>query len=502
MKRILILSFLSLIINSGFSQSPEGFTYQSILRDLNGEVVPLQSVDIRFSILQGSASGPSIYTETHSAITNDFGLINLFIGSGVTSDDLSLINWTNGPYFAFVEADPDGSGYQAVSTTQMMSVPFALYAKYGEDSDIDPANEYNTSAVLSGTDLEITDAGGTQTVDLSSLSNSGTDDQNVSGSGLSGTTLTIGIENGSNETVDLSSLVDDEDWTISGTNMYSAVTGNVGIGVTAPTYKFHVYNAVSIGATALAVSENTGIDGVAFSGENSSTSNGYNAIEGVTSYSGTGFTPSGVFGLAIDNTASTVAIGVRGATNNTDGYGVLGSRLGSSGVLGWGGVFVNDLGYTGFFGLASDARLKKNVKEIDNALSLIQNINGVTYDHKLDEYPNMGLSNGKQYGFIAQELEKIIPELVREKHLPTNGTKIVDKNNKNELKNEIFKTVNYPALIPVLVEAIKEQQIQIEELKNKETSIKLINDEIQKLKSIIDSQQYQINELKSTLENK
>ena len=169
MKRLVLLSFLSLIINLGFSQSPEGFTYQSILRDSNGDVVPLQNVDIRFSILQGSSSGPSIYTEIHTTFTNDYCLINLFIGQGTTTDDLSLIIWNNGPYFAFVEADPDGSGYQVVSTTQMMSVPFALYAKYGEDADIDPTNEYNTGAVLNGTDLEITDAGRTQTVDLSSI---------------------------------------------------------------------------------------------------------------------------------------------------------------------------------------------------------------------------------------------------------------------------------------------------------------------------------------------
>ena len=82
MKRLVLLSFLSLIINLGFSQSPEGFTYQSILRDSNRDVVPLQNVDIRFSILQGSSSGPSIYTETHTTVTNDYGLINLFIGQG------------------------------------------------------------------------------------------------------------------------------------------------------------------------------------------------------------------------------------------------------------------------------------------------------------------------------------------------------------------------------------------------------------------------------------
>ena len=50
MKRIVLLTFISLVIQLGYSQSPEGFTYQSILRDANGEVVPLQAVDIRFSI--------------------------------------------------------------------------------------------------------------------------------------------------------------------------------------------------------------------------------------------------------------------------------------------------------------------------------------------------------------------------------------------------------------------------------------------------------------------
>ena len=65
MKRIVLLLLISLITNLSFSQSPDNFSYQCILRDVNGEPVPLQAVDIRFSILQGSSSGPSVLSLIH-----------------------------------------------------------------------------------------------------------------------------------------------------------------------------------------------------------------------------------------------------------------------------------------------------------------------------------------------------------------------------------------------------------------------------------------------------
>ncbi|UCE68774.1 MAG: hypothetical protein JSW57_10065, partial [Flavobacteriaceae bacterium] len=80
-----------------------------------------------------------------------------------------------------------------------------------DDADADPTNEYNTGISFDGTNLTVTDAGGDQAVDISGLN---TDDQNISGSGLSGTDLTIGIENGTSEIVDLSSL----DESVVGTN--------------------------------------------------------------------------------------------------------------------------------------------------------------------------------------------------------------------------------------------------------------------------------------------
>ncbi len=91
-----------------------------------------------------------------------------------------------------------------------------------DDADADPTNEYNTAFAVNGANLEITDNGGTLAVPVASL---GTDDQNISGSGLSGTDLTIGIENGTSETVDLSSLVGTDDQALTTTG----AAGNISI---------------------------------------------------------------------------------------------------------------------------------------------------------------------------------------------------------------------------------------------------------------------------------
>ena len=80
-----------------------------------------------------------------------------------------------------------------------------------DDADNDPTNEWNTGATFNNNILEIQDAGGAVIADLSILDNSGTDDQNISGSSLTGTILKIGIENGASETIDLSSLQDGVD---------------------------------------------------------------------------------------------------------------------------------------------------------------------------------------------------------------------------------------------------------------------------------------------------
>jgi hypothetical protein len=112
-----------------FSQSPEKFSYQSVIKNSRGYLLKNQEVGLRISILFNSANGASIYSEEHTALSNDNGLIMLTIGEGTTSDVFSSIEWGNGEYYLKVEVDPEGGiNYVMNQTSQLLSVPYALYA--------------------------------------------------------------------------------------------------------------------------------------------------------------------------------------------------------------------------------------------------------------------------------------------------------------------------------------------------------------------------------------
>ncbi|UOX35098.1 hypothetical protein LXD69_06185 [Flavobacterium sediminilitoris] len=127
--RILLFVFL-LIGMFSYSQSPEGFTYQGVVRDASDALVTNSSIGMRISILQTSPSGTAIYVETQTPTSNINGLVSLEIGSGtVVSGSIAAIDWSAGPYFIKTEADPTGgTNYTVSGISQMMSVPYALYA--------------------------------------------------------------------------------------------------------------------------------------------------------------------------------------------------------------------------------------------------------------------------------------------------------------------------------------------------------------------------------------
>ena len=159
-----------------------------------------------------------------------------------------------------------------------------------------------------------------------------------------------------------------------------------------------------------------------------------------------------VQGEHIGVSAVSPAAGVRGTTFSPIDIGVHGS-IGATVYTGWGGLFQNDLGYTGFFGSASDLRIKKNIKTISNARQIINSLRGVSYEHKVDQYKGLGLKEGLTYGFIAQEVETILPSVVKEKRIPY----IYSRTSEEIKPAENLKTVGYTEIIPVLVEALKEQ---------------------------------------------
>ena len=246
-------------------------------------------------------------------------------------------------------------------------------------------------------------------------------------------------------------------------NSYLNGDGNIGIRTTTPSHYLHMVNPAEIGANSMAEFDNNGTTGVALSAYNYGTSNGYNAFEGITDYNGTTFASAGVFGLAINTSNSTHwGIGVRGASNSPEGTGVEGSRM--AGGLGWGGVFLNDLGYTGWFGAASDLKAKKDISSIPNALDIVLSLNPVKYNFDLNKYPYLGLNTEMEYGFIAQEVALILPEIVRTKKLNTNACKVKEINSNEEVIYEEFEMMDYTRIIPINTKAIQEQQAIIETL--------------------------------------
>ena len=102
---------------------PEGFKYQAVLRDASNAVISNQAVGVRLTIEQGSAGGTVIYTETFSPTTNSYGLVNLEIGTGTTTDDFTTIDWANGTYFIETAIDAaGGSNYSVMGTSQLMTI--------------------------------------------------------------------------------------------------------------------------------------------------------------------------------------------------------------------------------------------------------------------------------------------------------------------------------------------------------------------------------------------
>lgn len=128
-KIILFLLFLA-NIETVAAQAPQKMSYQAVIRNTSNVLVTSTTIGMRISILQGSPTGSSVYTETQTLTTNANGLVSLEIGTGVVvSGNFSTINWGNGPYFIKTETDPTGgTNYTIAGTTQLSSVPYALFA--------------------------------------------------------------------------------------------------------------------------------------------------------------------------------------------------------------------------------------------------------------------------------------------------------------------------------------------------------------------------------------
>ncbi len=242
----------------------------------------------------------------------------------------------------------------------------------------------------------------------------------------------------------------------------------VGIGTTTPsvskvggssTSGFNIFNNTTVAGDQEEFTN--GGSGVATEINNTLTTCAYNTLEGITAYNLKANIPAGIWGLAVSGTLTQTAIGAEGYNNGRDGLGVYGVLVNTGGA-GFGGLFINGLGYTGSLTFLSDERTKTNVTAIPDALGIISRLNPVNYNCDVNKYPYLGMHTDLQYGFLAQDVEKVVPQLVEEKQLDVDACKPRVAKGSNPAEFEKFKMVNYIGFIPILVQALKEQQKEIE----------------------------------------
>ena len=136
MKRnILILLIVLCGTMAVMAQPPQAFKYQAVVRDNSGEILQNHAVGVRISIHDATAGGTIAYQETFSETTNNFGLVNLEIGTGTpTIGTFTGIDWSSNSKFIETEIDPEGGiAYVSMGTSELLSVPFALYSDRSKD---------------------------------------------------------------------------------------------------------------------------------------------------------------------------------------------------------------------------------------------------------------------------------------------------------------------------------------------------------------------------------
>lgn len=490
------LTIIFIILSTFVSaQTPEGMSYQTVVRDGNGSLISNQNVSFRFSILETTSSGSIVYEENHSVTTNDFGLVNLVIGEGnATNGTFEDIEWGDDQHFLKVEVDPlGGSDFTDLGTTQFQSVPYALNAKNVEnalwidigDTLIITGKQVSIgNAVPPGGELSITNTNRQENLYLQNQSNSTKSpssnifantlqkqafntfgfynrveaDVNNTGS-LSGLyNFVVGSANsnatlyGSRSLITSSALSNGANAycyyaTISGTpadNQYSfyANSGNayfedrVGIGVEVPATSLHVEN---LSSTAFRVGP-----------LGNSNAQSYVTINTPTGALGN---INGLFRVREDGITKMIV----NEDTRTYTFQVFGDAQAS------GGTWTN-----------SDAKLKDNVQPVKNALKTLQLINPTTYTFKDEErFQYLNLPKEQQFGFMAQDLKDIFPNLVREdQQYNEDGTE----------KDFTLHSVNYTGLVPVTVRAIQEQQEIIE---RQQSEINMLRAEMDELKAIL-----------------
>lgn len=439
------------------AQVPQKMTYQSVVRDANDLLITNSTVGVQISITEQSSTFP-VYVEQHTATTNNNGLLTLQVGDGsVLVGDFATIDWGNGVYSIETEVDLNGgTNYTINGISELLSVPYAFHAQTVESSaggGVTLNEAYNHGGAGAGriinTDngaLEINNSvtGNTKglLVTTSVPSSFGVDVEHTN----------VGVAMRAISTNPLNNFAAAQAETNSSSPQNAAIIGqNTGAGyAVAGQIPASATGSAAVYGSNLRTDDGSGVEAIGFNGVYSVSTNALG---------------TGVAGINLSlGSAEASAIGVLGM-----GYvGVYGES--TNATEGWAGLFVGDLGVdgtgyaTGGWINASDRRLKTNIVPITGALDKVNKLNGTHYTITTKTSNREGEVNEvqrEQYGVIAQEVEKVFPEMVKEKALFSNAGDDTE-----------YKAVEYDQLIPVLLEAIKELNQKVETLQNEVDELK------------------------------
>ncbi|MES2617679.1 MAG: tail fiber domain-containing protein [Bacteroidota bacterium] len=519
--KTLLLFLLSGIAFGAFAQqTPQAFKYQAVARDTAGKELRNRTINFRVSVLKGSTVGTSVYTETHTITTNNFGVANITVGDGsVVSGTFATVDWGSAAHFLKIEMDVNaGTNYQVMGASQLLSVPYALYSgKSGSGGSSQLLKQGNgiilrndsiinvlpdrTVTLTQGTGINISGIYPNFTIANSQP------DKTLSLTGSNGVTITGTYPN--LNIAGAGSTGPDSGWYYKNKQI-SFTNGNVGIGTKTPTRPLQFRNLplsdtrqtildlrVGPGSSSGGTNAYTGIysmitgDGAngfntAIYGFTTSATPGtgtYYINQGVQGYadsstqvnrglSGGAFGTNsiqnqGIFGRSYDsNTGDNVgmySIAANAAGINYGAYcaadGSTGSNYGiyASGTS-YAGYFNGDVNVTGNVYQASDANLKENIDTISNALGLITRLQPLSYNFVQNS--KMGLPESIQYGFLAQDVKKVIPTIVKtQTALTVSDSANVDFTKMNTTS---YESINYIQMIPLLTKSIIELNAIIE----------------------------------------
>ena len=278
MKKLIAILAVVFITTSAFSQAPQFMSYQAVIRNSSNALIANTAVGMQISILQGSSSGTAVYVERQTPTTNVNGLATISIGSGsILTGSFASINWATGPYFIKTETDPaGGSAYGITGTSQLQSVPYALFA----------ASTGASSSSISGTINRVIKFTGTNTGGDSRLFDDGT---NV-GIGTITPTFPLDVTGNTGTVGNFTNTIQNADYF--GVNGTCNNTPYYGIGVTG----IGGFKGVVGSATLAGIGSRIAVQGLAQNGASSNYGIYGNATGGATSY--------GVYGNATGATTN------------------------------------------------------------------------------------------------------------------------------------------------------------------------------------------------------